>query len=243
MPLGASALLPATLQHRAPLHPMCLRRQPRPWHWGKAPRTSTFSTASRAGSPPGVTATATSRIPTSSERSTVAARGATSPPPNMAGAAVPSASVWFQYGGVVKVRFTSATRGWYLQAGELWSTNDGGRRWSQAHLGGIVTTLASSGNRVWALVDSCGGFPCASFHLFYRSTSDSNLAAFRPDPLVWIGPRFWITAGCVRSHRLHRPTGPHLQHHLHRTASQRFVLVQPSWVNDARGDRWTVFRR
>ncbi len=95
-------------------------------------------------------------------------------PPNMAAAALPSGPVWFQYGGVVKVRFTSATRGWYLQAGELWSTNDGGRRWSQAHLGGIVTTLASSGNRVWALVDSCGGFPCASFHLFYRSDSDAT---------------------------------------------------------------------
>lgn len=74
-------------------------------------------------------------------------------PPNMAAALVPGAAVWFQYGGVVKVRFTSATRGWYLQAGELWSTNDGGKRWSQAHLGGVVTTLASSGNRVWALVD------------------------------------------------------------------------------------------
>ena len=96
------------------------------------------------------------------------------PPPNMAAALVPGASVWFQYGGVVKVRFTSATRGWYLQAGELWSTNDGGKRWSQAHLGGVVTTLASSGNRVWALVDSCGGFPCASFHLFYRSDSDTT---------------------------------------------------------------------
>ncbi len=95
-------------------------------------------------------------------------------PPNMAAALVPGAAVWFQYGGVVKVRFTSATRGWYLQAGELWSTNDGGKRWSQAHLGGVVTTLASSGNRVWALVDSCGGFPCASFHLFYRSAFDTT---------------------------------------------------------------------
>jgi hypothetical protein len=94
-------------------------------------------------------------------------------PPNMAGV-VASGSVWFQYGGVVKVRFTSATRGWYLQAGELWSTNDGGRQWSLSHLGGIVTTLASSGNRVWALVDSCGAFTCASFHLFYRSASDST---------------------------------------------------------------------
>ncbi len=39
------------------------------------------------------------------------------PPPNMAGAAILGEPVWLQYGGVVKVRFTSATRGWYLQAG------------------------------------------------------------------------------------------------------------------------------
>jgi hypothetical protein len=94
-------------------------------------------------------------------------------PPNMAGA-IASASVWFQYGGVVKVHFTTATRGWYLQAGELWSTNDGGTKWSLSQLGGIVTAFASSGNRMWALVDSCGPFPCASFHLYYRSTSDSS---------------------------------------------------------------------
>ena len=95
-------------------------------------------------------------------------------PPNMAAAAFPSGPVWSQYGGVVKVRFTSATQGWYLQTGELWSTDDDGRSWSQAHLGGIVTTLASSGNRVWALVDSCGGFPCASFRLYYRSDAKSS---------------------------------------------------------------------
>jgi len=95
------------------------------------------------------------------------------PPPNMAGTYL-SEPVWHQYGGVVKVRFTSATRGWYLQAGELWSTGDGGTSWSQAHLGGVVTTLASSGNQMWALVDSCGAFPCASFHLFYRSDPDTG---------------------------------------------------------------------
>jgi photosystem II stability/assembly factor-like uncharacterized protein len=95
------------------------------------------------------------------------------PAPNMAGTYL-SDPVWHQYGGVVKVRFTSATRGWYLQAGTLWSTHDGGLRWSLSHLGGIVTTLASSGDRVWALVDSCGAFPCASFHLFYRSASDTS---------------------------------------------------------------------
>ena len=174
MPFGASALLPATPCHRAPLHLMRLPPLVHQLPSGKAQRTSTFSTASGAGLPPGVTATATSRTPTSCVRSTVAARGATFPPPNMAGAAIPSALVWFHYGAVVEVRFTSATRGWYLQAGELWGTTDGGRRWSKARLGGIVTTLASSGNRVWALVDSCGGFPCASFHLFYRSDSDST---------------------------------------------------------------------
>lgn len=94
------------------------------------------------------------------------------PPPNMAGTYL-SEPVWNQYGGVVKVRFTSATRGWYLQSGELWSTNDGGTQWSLSHLGGIVTTLASSGNHVWALADSCGAFLCGSFHLFYRSASDT----------------------------------------------------------------------
>src|SRR5665213_1396932 len=76
MQLGASALLPATLERRAHRPPMCLPPLGHQWRLGKVRLISISSMATTVGSPPGATATATSRIPTLSERSTVAAPGA-----------------------------------------------------------------------------------------------------------------------------------------------------------------------
>ena len=102
-------------------------------------------------------------------------------PPDMA--AVPIAgSVWYEYGGVVEIRFVTVDRGWYLQAGELWSTSDGGATWQLAHLGGLVSSMASAKQGIWALVDSCPNaamLPCAPFHLYYRPNAGSGWRPFQ----------------------------------------------------------------
>ena len=90
------------------------------------------------------------------------------------GSAHVSGATWYQYGGVVDVRFTDRMHGWYLQAGGLWSTVNGGATWQLGRLGGIVTTFTSSGTAIWALVDSCPGgalLACPPFHVYYRSAS------------------------------------------------------------------------
>jgi hypothetical protein len=94
-------------------------------------------------------------------------------PPDMAATSV-AGSVWYQYGGVVEVRFVSPARGWYLQAGELWATSDGGRQWRLVSLGGVVSTMATSAGNVWAVVDSCPNgalLACGPFHLYVESNA------------------------------------------------------------------------
>jgi photosystem II stability/assembly factor-like uncharacterized protein len=101
-------------------------------------------------------------------------------PPDMAATSI-SGSVWYQYGGVVEVRFVNPERGWYLQAGELWSTSDAGATWRLAHLGGVVSTIATSGSGVWALVDSCPSgalLDCAPFHLYYKANTSPGWQRF-----------------------------------------------------------------
>jgi photosystem II stability/assembly factor-like uncharacterized protein len=96
--------------------------------------------------------------------------------PDMAAAPV-AGSTWYQYGGVVVVRFVSLTQGWYLDAGELWSTDNGGATWRLIHLGGVVSTMTTSDDGVWALVDDCPGdalLPCTPFHLYHRSIADPH---------------------------------------------------------------------
>jgi hypothetical protein len=88
-----------------------------------------------------------------------------------------SPSVWRSLGGVVDVRFVSRTHGWYLQAGELWGTTDGGTTWRSSPLG-VVRDFATSGEDAWALVDDCPGTyslnPCTRFHVAYRTRADPS---------------------------------------------------------------------
>jgi hypothetical protein len=95
-------------------------------------------------------------------------------PPDMAATAI-AGSVWYQYGDVVEVRFVSPSRGWYLQAGELWATSDGGHHWRTVSLGGVVSTMATSDGNAWAVVDSCPNgalLACGASHLYVESSTD-----------------------------------------------------------------------
>ena len=100
--------------------------------------------------------------------------------PDVSAAAV-AGSVWYQYGGVVNVRFHGTMEGWYLQAGALWSTVDGGATWQMDHLNGVVKTITTSDDGVWALVDSCPGgvlLDCPSFHVYFRAFSGPTWQRF-----------------------------------------------------------------
>jgi photosystem II stability/assembly factor-like uncharacterized protein len=69
---------------------------------------------------------------------------------------VPSSGViWFYLGGKIEVRFLNRQRGWYLQAGQLWTTGDGGSTWSLARTTGLVTDLTTAGDSAWILVTHC----------------------------------------------------------------------------------------
>ena len=84
-----------------------------------------------------------------------------------------SYSVWYQYGGVVEVRFITPKVGWYLQAGELWTTSNGGATWRLVHLG-VVKAFTTSGDSAWALVDDCPDSTsltgCGRLHVWYRTS-------------------------------------------------------------------------
>jgi nitrate reductase NapE component len=92
--------------------------------------------------------------------------------PNMTATTI-SPSVWHQYGGVVEVRFVTSTNGWYLQAGELWTTSNGGTTWRLVHLG-VVRAFTMSGDNAWALVDDCPDSTsltsCGRLHVWYRTS-------------------------------------------------------------------------
>jgi photosystem II stability/assembly factor-like uncharacterized protein len=74
--------------------------------------------------------------------------------PNI-GSVPSSGPTWFYLGGQSEVRFLGRQRGWYLQAGQLWTTGDGGSTWSLAKTGGLVTDLATAGDSSWILVSQC----------------------------------------------------------------------------------------
>lgn len=91
--------------------------------------------------------------------------------PNMA-ATTMNPSVWRQYGGVVEVHFVTTEDGWYLQAGELWKTGNGGNTWRLMHIG-VVRAFTTSGGSAWALVDDCPDSTsltsCGRLHVWYRT--------------------------------------------------------------------------
>ena len=79
-----------------------------------------------------------------------------------------SGTTWMALGGRTEVRFLDARRGFYTQVGELWTTGDGGSTWSLANTSGPVVSLATLGNRAWALVSHCPRFPlsCSQVDLY-----------------------------------------------------------------------------
>jgi hypothetical protein len=61
------------------------------------------------------------------------------------------------FGGLVGIHFSSPNRGWYFQDGLGWQTNDAGTTWSTMRFPnpGALVAVSSSGDDVWALLDTC----------------------------------------------------------------------------------------
>ncbi len=78
------------------------------------------------------------------------------PVPNL-GSQTVSAAVNRDFGALVGIHFANSQRGWFLQAGIGWQTNDAGTSWTKIHLpvDGALVALSSAGTHVWALVDTC----------------------------------------------------------------------------------------
>jgi hypothetical protein len=78
------------------------------------------------------------------------------PVPNLAARSV-APSTRYEFGDLVGIHFADPLRGWFLQAGIGWQTNDGGVRWTkmQFPVDGALVALTSSGDDVWALLDTC----------------------------------------------------------------------------------------
>jgi hypothetical protein len=78
------------------------------------------------------------------------------PVPNLAAQRV-APSTRYAFGGLVDIHFADPLRGWFLQAGIGWQTNDGGVRWTkmQFPVDGALVGLTSSDDDVWAILDTC----------------------------------------------------------------------------------------
>lgn len=78
------------------------------------------------------------------------------PVPNLAAQSIDPATN-YALGGLVGIHFANPERGWFLQGGIGWQTNNAGTSWTKMNLpvdGGLVA-LVSAGNDVWALIDTC----------------------------------------------------------------------------------------
>lgn len=91
---------------------------------------------------------------------------------------VPSSGViWFSLGAKVEVRFLNRWRGWYLQAGQLWTTGDGGSAWRLSKTTGLVTDLTTAGDTAWMLSTDCASpvqLSCSTLRLFRWSPTDTT---------------------------------------------------------------------
>ncbi len=86
------------------------------------------------------------------------------------------------FGALVGIHFSTPARGWFFQAGIGWQTNDAGKRWTLLHfpVDGALVALTSSGEDVWALVDTCpiGAVSCPqnmAKGTLYHATSAQTL--------------------------------------------------------------------
>jgi hypothetical protein len=93
------------------------------------------------------------------------------PVPNVAKQIV-SHGTYRQYGGIVGVSFADQEHGLYEEAGMLWRTSDGGKKWIRVPFDTVIA-LASTGKNQWVLANTCPVTsplnPCAKTYLF-RST-------------------------------------------------------------------------
>jgi hypothetical protein len=100
-----------------------------------------------------------------------------------------SAGTRRQYGGIVNVTFADAQDGWYEQAGMLWHTTNGGRRWTKVPFDTVIA-FAASGHDQWALANTCPVTsdlnPCSTTHLFHSTLNDPTWRRY--DRPFSIGP-------------------------------------------------------
>jgi photosystem II stability/assembly factor-like uncharacterized protein len=76
-------------------------------------------------------------------------------------------------GAVSDVRFGSDSDGWAFGPA-LWSTHDGGGHWTEQHLDGAVTDLASADGVTYAVVTTCPSGACESGASLYRTDATGD---------------------------------------------------------------------
>jgi photosystem II stability/assembly factor-like uncharacterized protein len=96
--------------------------------------------------------------------------------------------IWFYLGGKIEVRFLNRQRGWYLQAGQLWTTGDGGSRWSLTKTTGLVTDLTIAGDSAWILTTHCPS-------PVQLSCSNLKLSRWTPAAQTWMSVTKTLSSG------------------------------------------------
>ena len=76
-------------------------------------------------------------------------------------------------GAISQVRFGDHLNGWAFGPG-LWATHDGGEHWTDQHLEGSVTDLASADGVTYAVVTTCPTGACESGATLYRTDATSD---------------------------------------------------------------------
>lgn len=76
-------------------------------------------------------------------------------------------------GAISEVRFGDHLDGWAFGPG-LWSTHDGGEHWTEQHLDGTVTDLASADGVTYAVVTTCPTGACESGATLYRTDATAD---------------------------------------------------------------------
>jgi photosystem II stability/assembly factor-like uncharacterized protein len=74
---------------------------------------------------------------------------------------------------ISEVRFGDHLDGWAFGPA-LWSTHDGGEHWTEQHLEGAVTDLASADGVTYAVVTTCPTGACESGATLYRTDASSD---------------------------------------------------------------------
>ncbi len=108
------------------------------------------------------------------------------------------------------IRFISSQAGWVFGNG-IFATSDGGQTWSDGHVAGSVTDLATSGNSAWAITgcDPRTASPCPS-----------SLLAWDPATSTWKAAA-------------HQPPGTSAPQHMIRISASRAFIAEQTVLSSA----------